>query len=120
MLSGRLAEALEAAQSGLTTAQQNGRRGQEAWALRTLGEIALCRHDARSAQDDFTRALALATELDMRPLTAHCQFGLGRAARLAKDHEAAEQHLRTAVRLFSDMQMGVWLAQASEQLTRPR
>jgi transcriptional regulator with AAA-type ATPase domain/tetratricopeptide (TPR) repeat protein len=120
MLSGRLAEALEAAQSGLTTAQQNGRRGHEAWALRTLGEIALCRHDTRPAQDNFTRSLALATELDMRPLAAHCQLGLSRAARLAKDHEAAERHLRAAVGLFSEMQMGIWLAQASEELAKSR
>jgi tetratricopeptide (TPR) repeat protein len=115
LLEGKLAQSLETAQSALTVAQQNGRRGQEAWALRLLGEIALSRSDAPLACDYFTRALAVSTALDMRPLSAHCYLGMGRALRRANDHEAAEQQLATAVGLFREMEMGFWLAQASTE-----
>jgi transcriptional regulator with AAA-type ATPase domain/tetratricopeptide (TPR) repeat protein len=115
MLDGRLAESLETAQSGLTVAQQNGRRGHEAWALRLLGELALCRSDAPLAGDYFTRGNALSNALDMRPLSAHCHLGLGRASRMADDRDAAERQLTTAVGLFRDMEMGSWLAQATAE-----
>ncbi len=115
MLEGKLTQSSETAQSALLVAQQNGRRGHEAWALRLLGELALCRPDAPLARDHFTRALALTTALDMRPLSAHCYFGLGRALRMANDHQAAERHLATAVDLFREMDMGVWLAQAATE-----
>jgi tetratricopeptide (TPR) repeat protein len=120
MLDGRLAESLETAQSGLTVAQQNGRRGHEAWALRLLGELALCRSDAPLAGDYFTRGNALSNALDMRPLSAHCHLGLGRASRMADDRDAAERQLTTAVGLFRDMEMGSWLAQATAERDRLR
>ena len=120
MLAGRLAESLETAQSGLTVAQQNGRRGHEAWALRLLGELALCRSDAPLAGDYFARGNALSNALDMRPLSAHCHLGLGRASRMADDREAAEGQLTTAVGLFRDMEMGFWLAQATAERDRLR
>jgi len=115
LLEGRLAQSSETAQSALLVAQQNGRRGHEAWALRLLGELALCRPDAPLARDHFTGALALTTAHDMRPLSAHCYFGLGRALRMANDHQAAERHLATAIDLFREMDMGFWLAQASTE-----
>ena len=74
LLEGKLAQSSETAQSALLVAQQNGRRGHEAWALRLLGELALCRPDAPLAGTTFTQALALTTALDMRPLSAHCYF----------------------------------------------
>jgi tetratricopeptide (TPR) repeat protein len=120
LLGGMLAGALEAAQSGLTAAEQNGRRGHEAWALRLLGEVALLRSDAPTAIDYFTKARALSTELDMRPLGAHCHLGMGRAALLAKDRDVAEQHLRSAVGAFSELGMDFWSAQASAELSKSR
>jgi len=112
MLEGRLTASLEAAQSGLAVAQHNGRRGHEAWASRVLGDLAVFQSDAPRAQDYFGRALALSSELDMRPLSAHCHLGLGRAVKVADDPGAAAQHLATAVTLFRDMGMDLALAQA--------
>lgn len=118
VLDGRLAEALEPAQQAFALAQQNGELGHEAWALRLLGEIAVRsgRAEADRAQEYFLRALALATELDMRPLTAHCHLGLGQAFRLVGDRANAEKNLATAAGLFRDMDMGFWAARSAAEV----
>src|SRR2546426_5205892 len=118
MLDGRLARALELAQQGWSVAEQNGERGHAAWALRLLGEIALRsgRADAERAGECFRRALTLATELDMRPLTAHCRLGLGETARLLGDSPGAETHLETAAGLFRAMEMRFWEARSLAEL----
>ena len=58
-------------------------RGNEAWALHLLGEIA-AQHDppdVATAEAHYRAAMALATELGMRPLVAHCHLGLGKLYR---------------------------------------
>ena len=64
-------------------------RGQEAWALRILGEIAAGREppDPRHADGHYREALALAGELGMRPLVAHCHLGLGKLYRRTGQRE---------------------------------
>ena len=59
----------------------------EAWALRLLGEIAAQAGppDLESAQARYGQALALADELGMRPLVAHCHLGLGKLYRRTGD-----------------------------------
>ena len=118
LLDGRVAQALELARQGLTVAEQNGERGHAAWARRLLGEIALSsgRADAERAVECFRGALTLATELEMRPLMAHCRLGLGEAARLLGDSTGAEAHLETAADLFGAMQMGFWEARSLAEL----
>ena len=118
MLGGRLARALELARQGLAVAEQNGERGHAAWALRLLGEIALRsgRADAERAGEWFLRALTLATELDMRPLIAHCRLALGGTARLRGDATGAEAHLGTAADLFRTMEMRFWEARSLAEL----
>jgi hypothetical protein len=70
---------MSAAGSGsLTLAREGGLRPNEAWALRLLGEIAARRDPPEHADGHYRDALALAEELGMRPLVAHCQFGLGK------------------------------------------
>jgi hypothetical protein len=79
-----------------------------------LGEIAL-RGDPASfeaAMGQYHTALALATDLGMRPLTAHCHLGLGKLHRRAGDAEKAEEHLTTATTLYREMGMTFWLEQA--------
>ena len=75
----RMDEAITQALGALELSRTHKERGNEAWALRLLGAIAL--HDPRSdvepAEDYYRQALALAEELDMRPLLAHCHRGLG-------------------------------------------
>ena len=54
-------------------------RGYQAYALRLLGEIAAQREppEVEQAEAHYQQALALADELGMRPLQAHCHLGLG-------------------------------------------
>jgi tetratricopeptide (TPR) repeat protein len=88
-----------------------------AWVHRLLGEIALRRRDlpdARAAEDHYRRALTLATELEMRPLMAHCHLGLGKLYRRIGQREQAREHLTTAATMYREMDMGSWLGQAEQ------
>jgi predicted ATPase len=66
--------------SALDLAHRQKERGNEAWVLRLLGEIALHADppDLESAEAHYGRALARVDELGMRPLAAHCHLGLGK------------------------------------------
>ena len=60
-------------------AREHQERGNQAYALRLLGDIAARRDppEDEPAEAYYHQALALADELGMRPLQAHCQQGLG-------------------------------------------
>jgi hypothetical protein len=60
--------------------------------------------------------LALADELGMRPLAAHCQAGLSALYRRAGNPEQAQDHLNTAIAMFRGMDMRLWLDQAETEL----
>jgi hypothetical protein len=48
----------------------------------------------------------------MRPLVAHCHFGLGTLCRRTGDHAKAEEHLATAMVMYREMGMTFWLEKA--------
>jgi tetratricopeptide (TPR) repeat protein len=78
-LAGRLEEAQALAERALALAREYQERGHQVYALRLLGEIA-AQHEPRRidhAERYYRQALALADELGMRPLQAHCHLGLG-------------------------------------------
>ena len=79
LLAGRLEEAHALAERALALAREHQERGNQAYALRLLGDIAARRDPPESAQAEahYQQALALADELGMRPLVAHCHLGLG-------------------------------------------
>jgi hypothetical protein len=91
-----------------------GERGNEAEALRLLGEVAVGTGPAVSGNADvhLHAALALAAELGMRPLVAHCHLGLGTMYRRTADHAKASEHLNTATTLYREMDMRFWLEKA--------
>ena len=78
-MAGRLEEAQALAERALAHAREHREQGHQAYALRLLGEIAAQRDppEVAPAEDYFRQALALAEELGMRPLQAHCHLGLG-------------------------------------------
>jgi class 3 adenylate cyclase/tetratricopeptide (TPR) repeat protein len=118
-LDGRLDDASERAQEALSLAQAHGERGHEARVHRLLGEISSHRGDlveARTADDHYRHALTLATELEMRPLIAHCRLGLGRLYGRAGQREHARQNLATAMTMYGSMNMEPWRAQAEAEL----
>ena len=79
LLAGRLEEAHALAERALALAREHQERGHQAYALRLLGEIAARREppEREQAEAYYRQALALAEELGMRPLVAHCHLGLG-------------------------------------------
>jgi tetratricopeptide (TPR) repeat protein len=93
-----LADQVENARAGadraVMLARGRGERGYEAWALRLLGDIAShhARPDVTAAAAHYGAAMTLAFELDMRPLVAHCHFGLGRLYRRRGDADQAQEY----------------------------
>jgi hypothetical protein len=57
-------------------------------------------------------AIVLGQELGMRPLVAHCHFGLGTLYRRTGQREQAQECLATAAAMFREMDMPFWLEKA--------
>ena len=85
-----------------------------------LGEIAAQREPPAVAEAaaHYQQALALAEELGMRPLQAHCHRGLGILYAQAGRLEQARTALSTAIALYRDMGMTFWLPQAEAVLAQ--
>ena len=115
---GRADEALERARGAVELSRSHQERANEAIGLRTLAEIAALGEpgEAARAAAIYADALALARELGMRPLVAHCHLGLGRLARRTGDGPNAQRHLQTASALYREMDMRPWLAEAEAAL----
>jgi tetratricopeptide (TPR) repeat protein len=119
MLAGRLKDAHALAERTLILARAHQERSNEAYALRLLGEIAARRDPpaVEPAEVHYQQALILAEALGMRPLVAHCYFGLGTLyARIGRP-EQARTALSTAVELDRTMEMTFWLPQVEAVLT---
>jgi hypothetical protein len=86
--------------------------------LQLLAEVASHRGppDDEVAQRHHRQALALAGELGMRPLVAHCHLGLGKLYRRTGNREQAHEHLTTATTMYREMDMRFWLDQAEAEL----
>src|SRR5262249_42947411 len=87
---------------------------------RLLGEVASTADppDLEGARAHYGRALALAEELGMRPLIAHCHAGLARLCLRMGEPHAAEAHGATAAALYREMGMMHGQEQA-ERAARP-
>ena len=98
MLAGHLEDAQALAEHALELTRALKARGNEAYALRLLGEIAVHRHPSErtGAEAHYRQALALANELGMRPLVAHCHCGLGTLYAQTGQREQARTALATA------------------------
>jgi tetratricopeptide (TPR) repeat protein len=119
-LAGRGEEAWEYARQALDLARQQKDRGGEARALHQLGTVhAHADHpDAAQAETYYQQALALAEELGIRPLVAHCHHGLGRLYHQTGRGEQARAALATAIDLYRAMDMTFWLPQAEAALAQ--
>jgi tetratricopeptide (TPR) repeat protein len=120
VLADRLEDALEVAGRALTFARERGQRGYEAWALRLLGEVTARRDPPDRAAGYYCDALALAEELGMRPLVAHCHLGLGKLDRRTDKREQAREHLATTTTMYRDMGMTYWLEKAKAEMQEIR
>jgi tetratricopeptide (TPR) repeat protein len=118
LLANQLEDASACADGAVKLTRTRGERGYEAYALRLLGEIAA--HSAPSELSEagvrYREALALADELGMRPLVAHCHFGLGKLYRRTDKREQAQEHVATATTMYREMGMRYWLEQAEAEM----
>jgi len=117
---GRLEDAQALAERALTHAREYQERGHQAYALRLLGAIAArCEPpQVELAEAYYQQALALADELGMRPLQAHCHLGLGRLYCQTGRSEPARTALAAAIDLYRAMDMTFWLPQAEAALAQ--
>ena len=74
--------------------------------------------DINQATAYYRQALALADELGMRPLLAHCHLGLGRLYAKTGQREQARAAISAAIDLYRAMAMTFWLPQAEAALAR--
>ena len=120
LLAGRLEDARLSAQDALVLARTQGERGYQAYALHLLGDIAARREPPafEPAAAYYRQALALAEELGMCPIVAHCHLGLGTLYATLGRPEQARPELTTAIELYRAMQMQFWLPQAEAALAQ--
>jgi hypothetical protein len=59
--------------------------------------------------------MALAAEIGLRPLVAHCHLGLGTLSRRTNKQQEARDHLTTATAMYREMDMRFWLEQAEAE-----
>ena len=115
---GKRGEADLIASQALDSSRRHAERGREAEALYVLGEIGLSTipMDIGKSQDHYRQAMALADEIGLRPLLAHCHGGLGKLYRGTGDDEKAKLHLSSAAAMMREMGMGLWLERAEAEL----
>jgi len=113
-------EAVQLARRALDLARAHKERGNEAWALRLLGEITAHQdpQELETAEAHYRQALALADELGMRPLVAHCYLGLGTLHSRLGLVDQARTDLTAAIALYRAMDMTFWLPQAEVVLAQ--
>ncbi len=120
LLAGRLEEAHQRAAQAVDLARQYQQRGNQAWALWLLGESTArqASPEVEPAAGHYRQALALAEELGMRPLQAHCHRGLGTLYATTGQREQARTALSTAIALYRAMEMTFWLPQTEAALAQ--
>jgi tetratricopeptide (TPR) repeat protein len=116
----RLEEARTLATRALEQARTYRARGIEAYILRLFGEIAAHRAppDVAQVEAHYQQAIALAEELGMRPLLAHCHRGLGTLYATTGQREQARAALSTAIEMYREMAMTFWLPETEAALAQ--
>jgi tetratricopeptide (TPR) repeat protein len=115
---GQVVDARACADRAVMLARQRGERGHEAWALRLLGEVASHpdHPDIETAEAHYGAAMALASEIGMRPLLAHCHLGLSRLYKRTAKRDRVQEHLTVATTMFRQMDMRFWLEKAEAEM----
>ena len=120
LLADRLEDAHTRAAQAVDLARQYQQRGTQAWALWILGASTARQAYPASepAAAHYQQALALAKELGMRPLAAHCHRGLGMLYAATGQREQARTALSTAIEMYHAMEMTFWLPETEAALAQ--
>jgi class 3 adenylate cyclase/tetratricopeptide (TPR) repeat protein len=100
---------------GMAAATERHARGFWAVWWRLEAEM-LASDDPTGACGRLQEALALASELGMRPEGAHCHLALGKVYRRIGDGSKAREHFATAAAMCHEMGMTSWLENAGAEL----
>jgi tetratricopeptide (TPR) repeat protein len=118
-LAGDSAEAGQHARQALALARQHRERANEVLALHQLGVVQTHADPPDTeAAAHYQQALALADELGMRPLKAHCHRGLGTLYVKIDQREQARTVLALAIELYRAMDMAFWLPETEAALAQ--
>jgi tetratricopeptide (TPR) repeat protein len=120
LLAGRVEQAKETIDFVLSLARDRGERGFEAWTVRLEGEAAKASARYDDAYALYQAALALATELEMRPLVAHCHVGLANVLQRLEKGPEGQNHFAIATAMYREMGMTYWLEKAETETTQLR
>ena len=120
LLVDRVDEARALAERLLDLSRTHTGHGYQAHAYRLLGDIAThCDPpDIAQAEAHYHQALALAGEIGMRPLQAHCHLGLGTLYAKLGRPEQAQAALSVAIDLYRAMDMLFWQLRAETVLAQ--
>jgi len=120
LLANRPEDARQHAAQAFDLAHQHQQRGTQAWAQWLLGESQARRMSSEGTLADahYLQALAMAEELNMRPLAAHCHRSLGTLYAHTQQTERAQSELTAAAKLYEAMHMTFWLSATEEMLTQ--
>jgi len=120
LFASRLDEASTVGNRSLTLARDRSQRGDEAVALRVLGDIVTHsdQSEAASGEAHYRNALELAEPRGMRPLVAHCHLGLGKLYHRTDQREQAREHVSTATTMYREMGMTYWLEKVEAESGR--
>jgi tetratricopeptide (TPR) repeat protein len=120
LLTGRVEDASQFAERALVHARAHHERGHQARALWLLGDIATHHTlpEVEPAEAAYHQAFALAEDLGMRPLQAHCRRGLGTLYAMTGQREQARAALCAAIDLYRAMDMVFWLPQTEAVLAQ--
>jgi tetratricopeptide (TPR) repeat protein len=120
MFADRLREADELAERAIALAQEHAERSWMAWAQYFLGQIRSANGstDLDAARLAFESGLKEARALELRPLVARFELGLGELHRRTRDNDTAYAYLNDAVSNLREMQMPHWLQKAQAELQR--
>jgi class 3 adenylate cyclase/tetratricopeptide (TPR) repeat protein len=112
---GRIDEAASHAREALELTRRLKARASEAHALCLAGDVAAT-GGAEDTEGYYREALALAGELGMRPLVAHCHLGPGKLYGRTGKRDQAQEHLTIATTMYRDMGMTYWLEKAESEM----
>jgi class 3 adenylate cyclase/tetratricopeptide (TPR) repeat protein len=118
LLGGYVKESTDIARRALELACQFKERGNQAWAHRLLGEIGSLQNPPHvDSEPEYEHALALATELGMRPLVAHCHSGLAKLYRRVGKPIESDRHFTASTTMYREMGMTYWLEKIQKEFT---
>jgi class 3 adenylate cyclase/tetratricopeptide (TPR) repeat protein len=115
---GEVEQATRVADLALQTSLDYYQHGAGAWTQWLFGEINMRADNLEAAEGHYRKAMAMASELGMAPLVAHCHFGLGKRHGRASKNEQSREHLVAAAGLYRTLEMPSWIREIEVTLQR--